>query len=131
VFNSRQKGSRVQHFTRNSALALAAFTWLLVLQGSQGVKIMTLRILVAPSGFKESLGADEVADCIERGVLNMMPAAQVVKAPLVDGGEGFTKALVRATGGVLHKVKVMGPVGKAVKIPLWFPGWRRPEDRRA
>lgn len=25
---------------------------------------MTLRILIAPSGFKESLGADEVADCI-------------------------------------------------------------------
>ena len=28
---------------------------------------MAFRILIAPSGFKESLAADEVADCIARG----------------------------------------------------------------
>lgn len=83
---------------------------------------MSLRILVAPSGFKESLDAAEVADCIEQGVLNLMPDARIVKAPLVDGGEGFTKGLVQATGGTLHKVKVMGPVGKPVKSHFGFLG---------
>jgi glycerate kinase len=28
---------------------------------------MSLRVLAAPSGFKERLGAEEVADCIEAG----------------------------------------------------------------
>jgi glycerate 2-kinase len=54
---------------------------------------MSLRILIAPSGFKESLEADEVADCIETGILRVLPDATIHKAPLVDGGEGFTKGL--------------------------------------
>ena len=74
----------------------------------------SLRIVVAPSGFKESLGADEVADRIEAGVLRVVPDAEVLKAPMVDGGEGFTKALVAATDGVVREVSVTGPVGEPV-----------------
>ena len=73
-----------------------------------------MRIVVAPSGFKESLGADEVADRIEAGVLRVLPDAEVLKAPMVDGGEGFTKALVAATDGALREVEVTGPVGEPV-----------------
>jgi glycerate 2-kinase len=75
---------------------------------------MSLNILIAPSGFKESLGAPEVADHIAAGVLRAMPDAKVVRAPMVDGGEGFTQALVDATGGHMHKVSVTGPVGQSV-----------------
>ena len=53
---------------------------------------MTLNILIAPSGFKESLDADLVANCISEGLLRVLPTAHTLKAPLVDGGEGFTKA---------------------------------------
>lgn len=56
---------------------------------------MTLRILIAPSGFKESLAADVVADCIETGILRALPNAKIQKAPLVHGGEGFTKRQLR------------------------------------
>lgn len=73
-----------------------------------------LTVLIAPSGFKESLGAREVADHIARGVLKAMPQARVVRAPLVDGGEGFTEALVDATGGTLHRLQVTGPLGTPV-----------------
>ena len=76
---------------------------------------MTLRILVAPAGFKESLNADEVADSIEKGILLALPDAQIMKAPLVDGGEGFTKALVAATHGELHQIAVTGPTGEPVE----------------
>ena len=75
---------------------------------------MSVRIVIAPSGFKESLEADEVADCIAAGILRALPSATIQKAPLVDGGEGFTKALVAATGGTLHDVTVTGPVGEPV-----------------
>lgn len=76
---------------------------------------MRLRVLVAPSGFKESLGAAEVADCIASGVRRAVPDAHIRKAPLADGGEGFARALVAAAGGSLHQVTVTGPVGDPVE----------------
>jgi glycerate 2-kinase len=81
-------------------------------------------VLVAPSGFKESLGADEVARCIAQGVQRVMPQARVLQAPLVDGGEGFTAALVAATGGTLHTITVTGPVGQPVASHFGFLGGR-------
>lgn len=81
-----------------------------------------LRIVVAPSGFKESLGANEVADCIEAGVLRVIPEAEVLKAPMVDGGEGFTRALVVATDGSLREIEVTGPVGRPVASHYGFLG---------
>lgn len=83
---------------------------------------MSLRILIAPSGFKESIEADEVADCIETGILRVLPDATIHKAPLVDGGEGFTKALVTATDGTLHHLTVAGPVGQPVDSYFGFLG---------
>ncbi|PPS39627.1 glycerate kinase [Chroococcidiopsis sp. TS-821] len=83
---------------------------------------MSLRILIAPSGFKESLEADRVADCIANGVLRALPDAEIQKAPLVDGGEGFTKGLVAATGGTLHNITVTGPVGQPVASHFGFLG---------
>jgi glycerate kinase len=74
-----------------------------------------MKILVAPSGFKESLSPEEVADCIEEGILRVLPDAQIVKIPLVDGGEGFAKTLVRLTGGKIYQSIVTGPVGEPVR----------------
>lgn len=76
---------------------------------------MSITILIAPSGFKESLGAREVADHIATGIRRAIADANIIKAPLVDGGEGFTEALVDATAGRLHRVTVTGPVGEPVK----------------
>ncbi|KAF4996852.1 hypothetical protein FDECE_12288, partial [Fusarium decemcellulare] len=42
------------------------------------------------------------------------PRASVRKVPLVDGGEGFTHAIVSATGGTIHQVPVTGPVGEPI-----------------
>jgi glycerate 2-kinase len=76
---------------------------------------MAINVLIAPSGFKESLSAEEVADCIEEGVLRVLPNANIQKTPLIDGGEGFTRTLVDVTGGTLHMVRVTGPVGQPVE----------------
>lgn len=81
-----------------------------------------LAVLIAPSGFKESLGAGEVAQCIADGVLAAAPRAKVMQAPMVDGGEGFTDALVQATGGQRHEVTVTGPVGEPVASFFGFLG---------
>jgi glycerate kinase len=83
---------------------------------------MPLNILVAPSGFKESLSPEEVADCIEEGILRALPNASVRKLPLVDGGEGFTKTLIEVTQGTLHEVFVTGPIGQTVKAHFGIMG---------
>lgn len=83
---------------------------------------MPLRIVIAPSGFKESLSPEEVADCIASGVSRALPDAHIQKIPLVDGGEGFTKALVKATGGELYDVQVTGPVGQPVRAQYGILG---------
>ena len=90
---------------------------------------MPLNVLVAPSGFKESLSVDQVANAISDGVKAAMPEARVLMAPMVDGGEGFTEALVRATEGTMHHVQVTGPVGIKVKSFFGFLGGR--ESRTA
>lgn len=90
---------------------------------------MTLNILIAPSGFKESLDASDVAAAIASGVHAAMPDARTLLAPLVDGGEGFTRALVAATGGQLHELTVTGPVGQPVVACFGFLG--RPGPKTA
>jgi glycerate 2-kinase len=75
---------------------------------------MTLTILVAPSGFKESLSVDDVTRAIGEGVRRAMPEARILNAPMVDGGEGTVEALVRATGGKIVPARVTGPVGEPV-----------------
>src|SRR3546814_6929544 len=48
-----------------------------------------LRILVAPSGFKEGLSAERVCAAIAAGVRSVCPAAEIDCLPVPDGGEGF------------------------------------------
>jgi glycerate kinase len=83
-----------------------------------------LRILIAPSGFKESLGPEAVADAIETGIRKVLGNSSAVtrKLPLHDGGEGFCRALVAAHGGELGEHTVTGPVGRPVKSHLGFIG---------
>ena len=80
------------------------------------------RVLICPSGFKESLQPHVAADCIETGVRRAFSGARIVKAPLVDGGEGTVVALVESTGGQLHNVEVIGPVGERVASHFGFLG---------
>lgn len=76
----------------------------------------SLRILVAPSGFKESLSPDESADCIEIGIRRVVDSSSIIhKIPLHDGGEGFCKALVAVRGGEIKDLDVMGPTRQQIK----------------
>lgn len=81
-----------------------------------------MTIVVAPSGFKESLSAREAAQRIEAGVRRVFPEVRILRAPMADGGEGFTEALVDATGGRIHRLKVTGPVGEPVDSFFGFLG---------
>ncbi|GAA3197683.1 glycerate kinase [Streptomyces virens] len=75
---------------------------------------MLSRVVVAPSGFKESLSAPAAADAIAAGVRRVLPDAEIDRIPLVDGGEGTASALAAATGGRLVELAATGPVGDPV-----------------
>ena len=79
---------------------------------------MSLCILIAPSGFKESLDATDAALAIERGVLAALPGAAVRRLPVVDGGEGFTRAVADAARGEVRPVTVTGPMGQPVAASI-------------
>ncbi|MEE3852956.1 glycerate kinase [Gordonia sp. LSe1-13] len=73
------------------------------------------RILVAPSGFKESLDADSVASAICAGIRRTLPGVRIDVAPIADGGEGTARILADAAGGRLHERTVTGPTGLPVR----------------
>src|SRR5512140_698980 len=67
-------------------------------------------ILIAPDSFKGSLTALEAASAMERGVLESLPDATVVKHPISDGGEGLVSILTPALGGRIMTTNVSGPL---------------------
>jgi glycerate kinase len=71
-------------------------------------------VLIAPSGLKEALSAFEATEALAAGVARAMPDARILKAPMIDGGEGFTDSLVARTGGTIHRARVTGPLGYPV-----------------
>jgi len=75
---------------------------------------MPERVLVAPSGFKESLSAVDVADSIAAGVRRVLPGVRVDTFPVPDGGEGTIEILATRPGTVRHHARVTGPVGEPV-----------------
>jgi glycerate kinase len=83
---------------------------------------MSLRILVAPSGFKESIGPREAARAIAAGVRKALPDAEIDTLPMIDGGEAFAATLVELTNGTLHAVRASGPNGGPVDAHVGFLG---------
>lgn len=76
-----------------------------------------LRIVVAPDSYKGSLSALGVAQAMERGILRVLPDADVRKIPMADGGEGTVAALLTATGGERRQSEVSDPLGQRISAP--------------
>lgn len=74
-----------------------------------------MKIVIVPSGFKECLDAEDVALAMERGVRRFDPTVDLEVIPMIDGGEGFVKTIVRLKNGELVYKKVTGPIGKKIK----------------
>ena len=74
-----------------------------------------MKIVIVPSGFKECLDAEEVALAMERGVKRFDPSIDMEVIPMIDGGEGFAKAITNIKGGELIYKEVTGPVGEKIQ----------------
>ncbi len=67
---------------------------------------MTLKFVLAPDSFKESMSSKEACDAMERGIKKVIDDAECIKMPMADGGEGTLEALVEATNGKIYDVEV-------------------------
>lgn len=80
----------------------------------------TVKIVIAPDSFKESLSAPDAAAAIARGVRAACPHADIVAIPMADGGEGTVAAVLAATAGEWRTAPVTDALGGTVQAP-W--GW--------
>jgi glycerate kinase len=73
-----------------------------------------VRILIAPDKFKGTLNAQEVAQNIAKGLLDVMPDAEIEIVPMADGGEGTAEAICEARGGSWLECKAHDPLGREI-----------------
>ncbi|MER2089768.1 MAG: glycerate kinase [Sporosarcina sp.] len=73
-----------------------------------------MKIVMVPSGFKECLDAEEVASAMERGARRFNRDVDVEVVPMIDGGEGFAKTIVRLKAGKTIYREVTGPIGEKI-----------------
>lgn len=71
---------------------------------------MAQRIVVAPNAFKGCLSASEAARAMAVGIARAMPAAELIRVPVADGGDGLVDVAHEALGGSLHRCSVTGPL---------------------
>jgi glycerate kinase len=73
----------------------------------------TVRAVACPDKFRGTLRADEAAAAMARG-LRRAGYADVVEAPMADGGEGTLDTLLASVGGSRRVARVTGPLGDPV-----------------
>lgn len=73
-----------------------------------------IKILVAPSNFKQSITAKFATEIITKEVKRLLPQAIVWEIPLADGGAGTVATLLEAIGGKIFSYLVSDPLGRKV-----------------
>ena len=87
-------------------------------------------ILIVPDKFKGSLSAAGVADALESAVRRHLvggAAAEVVKLPMADGGDGSMEVVEAALGGACERIAVdtVDALMRPIQAPvLLFDGGR-------
>lgn len=74
---------------------------------------MAMKFVVASDSFKGSLSSAEVAAAVAKGVMCVLPSAQVECLAVADGGEGTSETLINALGGERVSCTVANPIGRS------------------
>jgi glycerate kinase len=73
-----------------------------------------MKVLVAPDKFKGALNASDVAENIAKGLLDVLPDADIEIVPMADGGEGTAEAICEARGCSWVECKAHDPLGRGI-----------------
>ena len=76
----------------------------------------SMKVLIAPDSFKESLPAKDVAEIIAEGLRQSLLHVEPVTCPVGDGGEGTVDAISYSLGLKETFALVTGPFGKPVEM---------------
>jgi glycerate 2-kinase len=79
-------------------------------------------IVIAPDSFKESATAPTVARAIAEGLERVWPHAQIVTAPMADGGEGTMETVIAATNGTVVACAVQNALGRRIPATYGITG---------
>jgi glycerate 2-kinase len=81
-----------------------------------------MHILIAPDKFRGSLTAEQVIEAMRKGILDVLPNAQITAIPLADGGEGTAATLARATHGRMHHTYIYDALMRPVEAAFGLSG---------
>ena len=81
-----------------------------------------MKFVVASDSFKESCTAKEACQAMEKGIKKVFPKANITHAPMADGGEGTTQALVESTKGKYVAKEVKDPLGNTITADIGILG---------
>jgi glycerate 2-kinase len=73
-----------------------------------------VKILIAPDKFRGALNARQAAQNIAKGLLDVLPDAQIEMVPMADGGEGTAEAICDTRGCSWLRCKVHDPLGREI-----------------
>ena len=73
-----------------------------------------MKVLIAPDKFKGALNASDVAENIAKGLLDVLPDADIEIVPMADGGEGTAEAICEARGCSWVECKAHDPLGREI-----------------
>ena len=81
-----------------------------------------MKILIAPDSYKNALSAPGVAKALRKGLLKVLPEAEITVVPMADGGEGTMESLIEATQGSFVHVRVHDPLMREVDASFGITG---------
>lgn len=74
-----------------------------------------IKIVIAPDSFKECLSSMLVAKAIAKGIQEEQKEAELILAPMADGGEGTLSCILNACQGEIHRCIVHDPLRKPIQ----------------
>lgn len=80
-----------------------------------------MKIAIASDSFKGSASSIEIAQWLEEGIHNVIPACEIATIAIGDGGEGSLDAVLQA-GYTSSSFEVCGPVGNTVSARIGMKG---------
>ena len=80
------------------------------------------KIVVTSDSFKGSVSSLEVARSAEKAIRRVLPACEVIKIPVADGGEGTIEALVAAMNGIIVSCSVHDPLMNPIRADYGILG---------
>jgi glycerate 2-kinase len=73
-----------------------------------------MKVLIAPDKFKGALNASDVAENVAKGLLDVLPDADIEIVPMADGGEGTAEAICEARGCSWVECKAHDALGREI-----------------